>query len=64
MENKSNKVHSNENTKKKDVIEFKKMIQKKEKEYQRLINNLPKLKTSSKSEIKKWYKDFVDLLFR
>jgi uncharacterized protein HemY len=55
---------ANSKEKQKEFVKFAKTAQQKEEEYQRLLNTIPDLKKSNKSEIKKWYKDFVDLLFK
>lgn len=55
---------TNSKEKQKEFVKFAKTAQQKEEEYQRLLNTMLDLKKSNKSEIKKWYKDFVDLLFK
>ena len=49
--------------KEKEFVEFSKLLNKKDIEYKRLMKTMPDLDTSNKSTIKKWYEDFVNLLF-
>jgi hypothetical protein len=55
---------SKKKQKEKEFVAFAKAAQKKEDTYQHLMNTMPDLKKSSKSEILSWYKQFVDLLFK
>jgi hypothetical protein len=50
--------------KEKEFIKFAKIANEKNQKYKYLLNTMPDLEKSNKSEIKKWYKDFVDLLFQ
>jgi hypothetical protein len=49
--------------KEKEFLEFSKLLNKKDIEYKRLMKTMPDPDRSNKTTIKKWYEDFVNLLF-